>query len=332
MRARTDPVYTEILDNLRWGDLTDRQLGSLNSRVSATTNNSFRQNDSRQQKEFFRPVVVSTNKLRCAINTEMMFQIARAHGVPIFECLAVPTARSRKLMDRIANATDDLTERIPMKLLFYIGMPIMVTRKHPDLIDAGVIANGTMGTVVGIHPPLSSLSHSTAELDGVLVKKFISRPDLLLIKINNCDKPLIEGLPDGVIGLPPVSAQVKLTKLGNLGQSSVKLEQFAVVPAFACTTEKLQGQTCHDGIVVTPLDRRKAVPRQTLYVALSRSISLNSVTLTAPITREYLAKFKPTEATANEMSRLIQLVVLPPYISESEKNRFNQWRARQHIA
>jgi hypothetical protein len=32
-----------------------------------------------------------------------------------------------------------------MKLLFYIGMPVMATRKHPLLLEADIIANGVIG-------------------------------------------------------------------------------------------------------------------------------------------------------------------------------------------
>jgi hypothetical protein len=67
-----------------------------------------------------------------------------------------------------------------------------------------------------------------------------------------------------------------------------------------------------------------------LYVALSRAVGLAGLTLTEPITRAYLEKFKPTQAIVKEMQRLINLVQLPPYISAPETDQFNRWKARQH--
>nr|KAE8933699.1 hypothetical protein PF009_g16293 [Phytophthora fragariae] len=261
----------------------------------------------------------------------MVFRIAQMHNIPVYEMLAVPCARSKHIVDRLANADDNLTERIPMKLLFYIGMPVMVTRKHPALVEADVIANGVVGTIVGTHPPLEMLDVTTYDVSQVVIHRLVRSLELLLIKLHDCDTTLVNGFPDGVVGLPPLHISVRLKQIPNLSQASVTIDQFAIVPAFACTTEKLQGKTCHDGVVVTPLDRRRCgVPFQTLYVALSRAVSLAGLTLTEPITRGYLDNFKPTQVITSEMRRLIELVALPPYISVVETNLFNQWKARQH--
>ncbi|GMF30590.1 unnamed protein product [Phytophthora lilii] len=186
-----------------------------------------------------------------------------------------------------------------MKLVFYIRMPVMISRKHPDLVGAAAIANGVTGTIVGVHPAPQLLQSAS-------------------------------GFPEGVIGLPPLKIGVRLRHITNLSQSSVTVHQFAVVPAFACTTEKLQGKTCEDGIVVTPLDRRsRGTPYQTLYVALTRAVCLDGLVLTEPITRTYLAKFQLTEVIVSEMQRLVDFVKVPDYISAAEANAFNLWKARQ---
>lgn len=326
MRAKRDPEYTQLLSDLRWGRLTDAQIAALNTRVlgQVTTH-------SPSNERFYRPVVVSTNELRCAINRDMMFEAAQRLNLPVYECLAAPPERSKPILEHIVNLNDDQTQRIPIKLAFYIGMPVMITRKHPQLLEANVIANGVLGTVIGFAPPADSLTFRTAKVLGVTVKTFKQQPKLLLIKISSSTKTLVNGFPSGVIGLPPLRTPVQLPQIPNLHQASLTMQQFAAVSAFACTTEKLQGQTCHDGIVVTRLERQKGMPPQTLYVALSRSLSLDGVTLTEPITREYLKKFKPNRATANEMKRLINLVSLPPYITLAQVAEFEGWKAKQAI-
>lgn len=83
----------------------------------------------------------------------MTLQVARRLSRPIYECTAVASSRSQAILRRILNVNDDITGRIPIKLLFYIGMPITMTRKHSQLLQADVIANGVLGTIVGVYPP-----------------------------------------------------------------------------------------------------------------------------------------------------------------------------------
>lgn len=327
MRAKHDQVYTRILSELRWGRITDVDLATLNTRAFQQDRPTVR--DMPDSTSFYRPVVVATNNLRCAINRTMTLQVAKRLGRPIYESTAVASNRSRAILRRILNVNDELTDRIPIKLLFFIGMPVMVTRKHPKLLQADVIANGVLGTIVGICPPVDELQFDAIEVDGATIRQFQLQPQLILVKIRGITKELVRGFPPGVIGIPPLHAPIRLNKLPNLSQASITVDQFALVPAFACTTEKLQGQTCHDGIVVTPLDQRKAVPRQSLYVALSRCVSLEKLTLTSRLTRDYLKYFYPSQDVANEMQRLIDEIVLPPYILPPLKREFDEWRDRQ---
>lgn len=215
-----------------------------------------------------------------------------------------------------------------MRLLFYVGMPVMITHKHLDLLSADVIANGTMGSIIGFYPPEHETQFEVVQGNGLRINKFVRLLDFILIKIHNSSKTLVKGFSSGVIGLPPLSARVKLKQIPNLCQSSIIVRQFAVVPAFACTTEKLQGQTCEHGVVATPLDRRKGVPHQTLYIALSRSVCLANVQLTEVITRDYLKKFTPTKTTVDE----IQQMQMPPYISERQTRELNEWKCKQNTS
>lgn len=151
MRARLDPVYADILDSLRWGRVSEEQLKILNSRVQPV--NRVEEPLLQTSADFYRPIVVCTNKLRCAINSMMIFKVAQARMATVYESMASSSSRSITIVGNLANATDDITNRVPMKLLFYIGMPVMITRKHPEHLDANIIANGVTGTIVGMPPP-----------------------------------------------------------------------------------------------------------------------------------------------------------------------------------
>ncbi|OWZ23833.1 LOW QUALITY PROTEIN: hypothetical protein PHMEG_0001243 [Phytophthora megakarya] len=125
------PTYAEILDCLRWGRLSDAQLALLNARVQ--TDNPPEPSITPSNETFYRTFVVSTNRLRCAINNKVIFEIAAKHNVPVYECLASSSSRLKSIVAHLYNVTDDLTDRVAS---------IMVTRKHPLLIDGDVIANG----------------------------------------------------------------------------------------------------------------------------------------------------------------------------------------------
>jgi hypothetical protein len=72
-----------------------------------------------------------------------------------------------------------------------------------------------------------------------------------------------------------MSVKVNLRKIPNSAACSVTVKQFPMVPCFACTTEKLQGQTCGKGIIISGVDSgQNTCPPQTLCVTLSRTISL----------------------------------------------------------
>ncbi|ETN21295.1 hypothetical protein PPTG_01527 [Phytophthora nicotianae INRA-310] len=140
-------------------------------------------------------------------------------------------------------------------------------------------------------------------IEAFTVKEVHQLPELILVRVHDCEDTLANGYPPGVIGIPVLNEQIKLSKFKNVPRSSITVRQFPVVPAFSCTAEKLQGKTCKDGVTVTPLER-PGIPTQSEYVALSRTISLNKLTLTEEITPEYMAKFKPPSDTAARMIRL----------------------------
>ncbi|KAG6942709.1 hypothetical protein JG688_00017966, partial [Phytophthora aleatoria] len=143
-------------------------------------------------------------------------------------------------------------------------------------------------------------------------------PELILVRVHDCQDTLVNEFPPGVIGTPAVNAQVKLKHFKYLPRASITVQQFAIVPAFSCTTEKLQGKT-------SPLER-PGVPTRSEYVALSRTSALNKLTLTEEISPKYIANFKPPRETITKMQRLQKLIQVPPYITSEETLKFNEWK------
>lgn len=69
-------------------------------------------------------------------------------GPEIFECVAKPASASRQNFKKFCDFDDHLTGRIPLKLLYFIGMPIMITHRLNDTTLHDVVANGTIGHII----------------------------------------------------------------------------------------------------------------------------------------------------------------------------------------
>lgn len=304
MRAKLDPLFAEILHRARWGALTPRDCEILNTRVIAAA-----VLDAPRDPYTHTPVIVTTNQLRRTINVFCTWSVAKSLGKTLFESRAIPSARARDIFDGVRHTDDALTDNIPMTLHWFIGMPIMVTKTHPDLKSLNVVANGTMGTIIGAYGGIKEQEVETE--DGVIFCRYHVPPKMLLVKVTHCNTNLVMGFPPGVLGIPLMTASVKLDKIPNLSASSLTVQQFPLVPCFACTTDKMQGQTCPNGIVVTRL-HRQGMPPQTLYVALSRTTMLSKLTLTSPITAADTQRGSVPNDVRLEMERLHSLVVLHP--------------------
>ncbi|ETK71805.1 hypothetical protein L915_21014 [Phytophthora nicotianae] len=200
MCAAQDAAYANILSELRWGRVSSDALARLNSRVVELPSTSER------TSTFFRPLVVATNKIRCAINKLMTFSVCTEMSLPLYEIRAEPNEKSRQIFQHIINANDDLTQRIPLRLYSFIGMPIIVTRKPPQLADLKATAYGTLGTIIGYYPPANEAESVQVESEDIVVTRLLKTPQLIFVRLHDCDRVLVPGFGAGVIEIPKISA------------------------------------------------------------------------------------------------------------------------------
>jgi hypothetical protein len=310
-----------MMRRLRTDSLSDDDIALLNTRVGQLPITS-------TLPRPFRPIAVSTNALRSAINLHSILSIARNTSSQIFECIAEPSTRSRTRFAKVCNLDDTLTGRIPLKLLYYFGMPVMICKNSADPELASVLANGTTGHIVG--HDLGQACVTPKNFDGVDIFSLSRVPDAIHIKLLNSSVSYDNNLPPGVIALPPFRGMIDIT-IPNAAKRSISMtiKQFQVVPAFALTPEILQGQTCTEGLTIMDLRRDRGTSRQVLYVAFSRSVSLDKPTLTRSLDRSYLRLFSPRREKIAESHRLINLVSLPTYTTQAQVRDFQLWRSEQ---
>ncbi|KAI9325803.1 hypothetical protein BDR26DRAFT_959175, partial [Obelidium mucronatum] len=266
--------------------------------------------------DFFAPVATATNIERCSVIRKIIMDTCREKQLVCYRIIAAPANdKNRTAIARISYLNDDSTDKIPLLLDFYLGMPLMITKQIPVLNHLKIFANGTLCFVLGF--ATQTMEHYiTTVVDGVVVKQFTKTPAWLWVKVRNCTRILVPGCPAGVVAIPPLTLAVLIKMPNSAKLWSPRLTQFPVISALACTLEKLQGVTLEHWITISKLDRIHFKP-QTLYVAFSRVRKLSSIRLISRLTLEYSRKFRPPRQAVAEMMRLIQLVCIPAYASQS---------------
>ncbi|KAJ3390067.1 hypothetical protein HDU80_011359, partial [Chytriomyces hyalinus] len=132
-RQKDDPHFLSMLSQMRWGQLTRRDIVDINKyTASSMQGNPPAKPDIGQ--DFFAPVATAMNTERCAIIRKCIVDTCRELDLPCYRIFATPTNKDN--MGDIMNIhylNDDATSKIPLKFDFYIGMPIMITKRIPEL-------------------------------------------------------------------------------------------------------------------------------------------------------------------------------------------------------
>ena len=147
---------------------------------------------------------------------------------------------------------------------------------------------------------------------------------LLLVKIRNCSRVLVEGFPPGVVGIPTMHIPIKITLPNTATRWTPTVDVFPCIGANSGTPEKLQGVNLEFKLFVGPLDRH-GYSESCLYVAFSRVSKLENLVLTEPLTMEYIRKFTPPMAVLMQMKSLLERVNVPPYGTEEDKAAYQEW-------
>jgi len=131
----------------------------------------------------------------------------------------------------------------------------MLTKRLPQLNAIRLISNGALGFIVGfVHSDLPRPHYGNIELadesifevsddpvSGLKSYRFKKQPQLILLKIRNCNRELVQGYPVGVVGIPATTQTVQVRLPYTKKTVPMKITQFPIIAAHAMTPEKLQG-------------------------------------------------------------------------------------------
>jgi hypothetical protein len=162
--------------------------------------------------------------------------------------------------------------------------------------------------------------------ENVTVKRFKKAPAYLLFKVRGCKRQLVKDYPIGVVPIPLASYSASFSLPGATALTSMMVTTFPLIPAYALTPEKLQGVTLDNELFVSELESRSP---QILYVVHSRVRELEKLVMTDLLTEEYVRKFLPSQYLVQLVSDLIDLIETPAYMPQSERVKFEAWKAEQ---
>jgi hypothetical protein len=250
---------------------------------------------------------VPTNELRMELNSRCVENMAAKSGRKIIRCYA-KQSKSLKASELkyVRSLPDSKTGKMAMKLDLLIGMPITTLFNHPN--HALNIANGTLGHLVDIQ-----WGRNTEFVEIPSNENFVvaSRyPEILFVKIMDCEKILVKGLGPGVVPiLPDPNAVSMKIDLKNRRKVKIKANGFKVAMAFALTVDKSQGLSLDSGTIWSLFSAARTLVRTaSFYVAISRVRRLEDIHLLEPLLLETLVRrFSPKQDALDEDAKLVAM-------------------------
>jgi len=198
----------------------------------------------------------------------------------------------------IARLKDDVTKNLKMRVELAVGMKAMVVLNISTEAD---LANGTRGTVQGfVLDPREE--RVIPDQEGHIHLRY--PPPVIYFKPDIQTNAVFEGVPEGIIPISPSTMRFSVDTEG--GKVKMERRQLAIVPAYAFTDYKSQGQTMEYVIVDISKPPTGLLSPFSVYVALSRSRGRRTIR----ILRDFdpaLLMHHPSEDLRSDMARMEHL-------------------------
>ena len=307
----TDEVWTGILSRLRVGECTEDDMKEVQNLV--LTNPNCKAPDFATKPWCDATLITPRNATKDLWNTAALERHSRLSGNRTYVISAEDTLRDtgevpdNKTKLAIAGMRDEATKNLKMRVELAVGMKAMVVLNIATEAD---VANGTRGTVEGlVLDPREE--HTPPDKDGRIHLQY--PPPVIYFKPDMETNTAFEGIASGIIPISPSAVPFSVEVEG--GKVKVERRQLAIVPGYAFTDYKAQGQTMEYVIVDISKPPTGALSPFSVYVALSRSRGRKTIR----ILREFdpaLFMHHPSDDLRIDMARL-------EHLDERTKDGFN---------
>ena len=280
--------FINLLGRLREGKCTNDDFRLLNSRqLSKSGNVDYSKNPSNA------PIIVSNNECKDALNVRATAEFAANNNKPMHWYYASDTRGNKniedeKLQHHLESMHSGKTNQRMKKIPLVIGMPVMICQNFD--VEHGVV-NGCTGKLkkVRYHTDIKGHRHALSCV--------IEAPNTTGSPLTGIDKQSVVVLQD--------TTDMKFIHPYSHKICTIKRTQIPIMPAFAMTAHKAQGQTM-DKVIV---DLESCHGTESPYVMISRVKSLNGLHILRPFNISKI-QCRQSEDTRRELQRLNFLQLL----------------------
>ena len=298
----TDDVWTEILSRLRVGDCTEDDIKEVQKLV--LTNPDCEVPDFTKGPWCDATLITPRNAAKDLWNSAAVEKHSRMSGNRRYVISAEDTLEEtggipdKKTRLAVAALKDEATKNLKRRVELSIGMKAMVVLNIATEAD---VANGTRGTVDAIVLDPREASTSSEE-DGSVHLQY--PPAVVYFKPDMKTHVTFERVPEGII--PIVPSKIGFSVTGEGGKIKLERRQIAIVPGYAFTDYKAQGQTMERVIIDISKPPTGKLSAFSVYVALSRSRGRKTIRILRDFEPDLLMHH-PSEDLRVDMERLKRL-------------------------
>jgi len=254
MRQKDDQPFAELLNRFRTASQTEADIACIQSRSITPT-------DSNYPHDALH--IWAENKPVDDFNNAKLAQIK----LPEYTLNAVdqyPQNVSEQDINRVVSRSRSETGGLDSRIVLKETARVMLTT-NIDIADR--LINGLMGTVIRID-----------------VNPNTRKPIVIYIKFDDGEagKNAIAKYPNNyarehqVVPIEPVLTRIKV-RPGKASSPEIQRTQFPLTLAWACTVHKVQGLTMENVVISFDLIKQKSFNYGQVYVALSRSTTLQGI-------------------------------------------------------
>ena len=262
--------FSELLQRLRMGNCTDSDYDLLQSRIIGR-NDDVNLDDPKWKTS---PIIVSENSVKDALSERCAIAFAKETNQTLHWYHATDTCRGsalskEELVSYLHSVHSGKSHGRMGRLPLVLGMPVLVSQNFD--VEGGIV-NGSYGTVKRIR--------YTVDENGV--RKLTS----CVIEVRDSNETTMPHLQHHEV--PVLRDAVDMTfkdRHKSGGSVTIRRTQVPLVPAFAMTAHRAQGQTLSNVIV----DLQSCRGSESPYVMLSRVTSLKGLLILRTFERKKIS-------------------------------------------
>lgn len=296
----TDTIWNDILQRARIGACTSDDLSEIRRLVLTNAECSLPDFSSPPWNDAI--LITPRNSVQSRWNSRATRKHCLRTGQILYVCPAEDSAHNAPLSSakRLITAKMPLkqTEQLPTIIRICKGMRIMITR---NISTTANLSNGSRGRITDIilDPREPKVESKVVDTREVLLRY---PPAMVIVHLDFCELPPLQGLPPQHV---PVSPSQCRFSIATTPSTRVTRRQLPLIPAYAFTDFKAQGQTIDNVLVDIGKTTCFALSPFNAYVALSRSHGRNCIRLLRDFDNDLFLRY-PSEDLRIEDIRIEQ--------------------------